>query len=95
MGVGEPSSYIFILTMSYDQVISGDNMGTISVWDVQTGKLEFEFRRAHQARLPHPHQLGPGFYMYIYMLCIYVYLLRTHTHTHTYIYIYIYIQTLQ
>ncbi|CAJ1394642.1 unnamed protein product [Effrenium voratum] len=32
----------------FHQVISGDNMGTISVWDVQTGKLEFEFRRAHQ-----------------------------------------------
>ena len=32
----------------FHQIISGDNMGTISVWDIQTGKLEFEFRRAHQ-----------------------------------------------
>ena len=32
----------------FHQIISGDNMGTVSVWDIQTGKLEFEFRRAHQ-----------------------------------------------
>eukprot|EP00931_Biecheleriopsis_adriatica_P049577 TRINITY_DN28689_c0_g2_i1.p1 TRINITY_DN28689_c0_g2~~TRINITY_DN28689_c0_g2_i1.p1 ORF type:complete len:1101 (-),score=248.22 TRINITY_DN28689_c0_g2_i1:96-3398(-) len=32
----------------FNQVISGDNTGTVCVWDIQTGKLEFEFRRAHQ-----------------------------------------------
>lgn len=29
------------------QVVSGDSMGTICVWDVRTGSLEFEYRRAH------------------------------------------------
>eukprot|EP00439_Symbiodinium_sp_Y106_P039795 s4865_g4.t2 len=32
----------------FHQIISGDNTGTVSVWDIKTGKLEFEFRRAHQ-----------------------------------------------
>eukprot|EP00930_Biecheleria_cincta_P037482 TRINITY_DN25736_c0_g1_i1.p1 TRINITY_DN25736_c0_g1~~TRINITY_DN25736_c0_g1_i1.p1 ORF type:complete len:1103 (-),score=189.58 TRINITY_DN25736_c0_g1_i1:90-3398(-) len=32
----------------FDQIISGDNLGTVSVWDLRTGRLEFEFRRAHQ-----------------------------------------------
>lgn len=32
----------------FHQVVSGDSSGTICVWDVRTGKLEFEFRRAHQ-----------------------------------------------
>lgn len=32
----------------FHQIISGDQLGTVSVWDIQTGKLEFEFRRAHQ-----------------------------------------------
>ncbi|CAE8693043.1 unnamed protein product [Polarella glacialis] len=30
------------------QIISGDNLGTVSVWDVRSGRVEFEFRRAHQ-----------------------------------------------
>jgi len=32
----------------FHQVVSGDTLGTICVWDVRSGKLEFEFRRAHQ-----------------------------------------------
>lgn len=35
----------------FQQIISGDNQGTISVWDLYSGKLEFEFRRAHQVGL--------------------------------------------
>lgn len=34
----------------FQQVITGDNLGTVSVWDVDTGKLEFEFKRAHEDR---------------------------------------------
>lgn len=32
----------------FDQIISGDSLGTVSVWCIHTGRLEFEFRRAHQ-----------------------------------------------
>eukprot|EP00746_Dinoflagellata_sp_MGD_P124376 gnl/MRDRNA2_/MRDRNA2_58967_c0_seq1.p1 gnl/MRDRNA2_/MRDRNA2_58967_c0~~gnl/MRDRNA2_/MRDRNA2_58967_c0_seq1.p1 ORF type:complete len:1155 (-),score=226.27 gnl/MRDRNA2_/MRDRNA2_58967_c0_seq1:93-3557(-) len=31
----------------FHQVVSGDIAGTICVWDVKSGKLEFEFRRVH------------------------------------------------
>jgi len=31
----------------YHQIVSGDNQGTVCVWDVRSGKLEFEFRRTH------------------------------------------------
>lgn len=31
----------------FSQVVSGDSLGTVCVWDVRTGHLEFEFRRAH------------------------------------------------
>eukprot|EP00929_Paragymnodinium_shiwhaense_P117445 TRINITY_DN8801_c0_g1_i2.p1 TRINITY_DN8801_c0_g1~~TRINITY_DN8801_c0_g1_i2.p1 ORF type:complete len:1148 (-),score=306.96 TRINITY_DN8801_c0_g1_i2:362-3805(-) len=31
----------------FHQVVSGDNTGTICVWDVRSGKLEFEFWRTH------------------------------------------------
>lgn len=36
----------------FHQVVSGDIAGTVCVWDVKTGKLEFEFRRVH-----HDHKL--------------------------------------
>lgn len=31
----------------FNQIISGDSLGTVCVWDVRTGGLDFEFRRAH------------------------------------------------
>eukprot|EP00927_Polykrikos_kofoidii_P039214 TRINITY_DN33643_c0_g1_i1.p1 TRINITY_DN33643_c0_g1~~TRINITY_DN33643_c0_g1_i1.p1 ORF type:complete len:1117 (+),score=166.25 TRINITY_DN33643_c0_g1_i1:166-3516(+) len=31
----------------FHQVVSGDSLGTVCVWDVRTGKLDFEFRRTH------------------------------------------------
>lgn len=31
----------------FHQVVSGDSAGTILVWDVRTGHLEFQFRRVH------------------------------------------------
>lgn len=32
----------------FQQVISGDSLGSVCVWDARTGKLQFDFKRAHR-----------------------------------------------